>query len=164
MRKSSFWGIFFIILGLVLILNNFYHFAALTWVTLWPLFVLVPGLLFEFEYLLTKKNSGILVPGGILTTIGILFFFETFTNWNYSGYTWPIYTLAVAVGLSQLYIAEKNRNKGLLIPIFILGTFSILAFAQIISKDFLPWLNETMIFPIILILIGILILIKKAIK
>ena len=35
------------------------------------------------------------MPGGILTIIGTLFFFETFTKWNFAEYTWPVYPLAV---------------------------------------------------------------------
>lgn len=47
---------------------------------LWFLCVLIPGLYFEMNYFQTRKNPGQLVPGGILTVIGLLFCFEILTE------------------------------------------------------------------------------------
>lgn len=62
-----------------------------------PLFILIPGLYFALTYFRLKRDSGILVSGGILTTIGLLFLFETLTNLQFKTYTWPFYPLAVSV-------------------------------------------------------------------
>ncbi len=87
---------------------------------MWPLFVLLPGLIFEYWHYGVAKTPGFLVPGGILTVIGALFFFETFTYWRYSAYTWPVYILAVAAGLAQLSAALGNP-RGLVAVVALLG-------------------------------------------
>ena len=119
--------IFGVVLGISLLTDLKFEF--------WPLFVLIPGLVFEISFFSSSKKSdtGVLVPGGILTVIGLLFFFETITDWEYTAHTWPVYLLAVAVGLFQLYIFGK-REKGLLVPIGILtGLFAIFTLGSLSS-------------------------------
>ncbi len=161
MKKSSYlWGTALILLGVFLILNNIFHIEFFSMRYLWPLFILVPGLMFELDYFINHRNSGQLVPGGILTTIGVLFLFQVFTNYQYSSYTWPIYPLSIAIGLFQLYLHTDN-SRGLLVPVFIIGGFSLVSLAALILKDFAPWFNEGLIFPAVLILVGIYVLVRK---
>ncbi len=108
---------------------------------LWFLFILVPGLYFEMNYFQTKKNPGQLVPGGILT------------EWHYSSYTWPVYLLAVAFGLLQLYLYD-HKDKGLLIPITILCLISLLFYVQL-------FISSSLLLAICLIIIGLYILFQK---
>ena len=120
---------------------------------LWFLCVLIPGLYFEMNYFQTRKNPGQLVPGGILTVIGLLFCFEILTRWDYSNYTWPIYLLAVAFGLLQLYLYD-HKDKGLLIPITILCLISFLFYLQL-------FISSSLLLAIFLIIIGLYILLRK---
>ena len=120
---------------------------------LWFLCVLIPGLYFEMNYFQTRKNPGQLVPGGILTVIGLLFCFEILTRWDYSNYTWPIYLLAVAFGLLQLYLYD-HKDKGLLIPITILCFISLLFYVQL-------FISSSLLLAIFLIIIGLYILLRK---
>ena len=120
---------------------------------LWFLCVLIPGLYFEMNYFQTRKNPGQLVPGGILTVIGLLFCFEILTRWDYSNYTWPIYLLAVAFGLFQLYLYD-HQDKGLLIPITILCLISFLFYLQL-------FISSSLLLAIFLIIIGLYILLRK---
>lgn len=161
--KNSLWGVLLIAFGSLLMLNNFYDLGIFTMQKLWPLFILFLGAAFEVEYYATKKNSGLLVPGGILTTIGLLFLFETFSGFKFAAYTWPTYPLAVAIGLFQLYLAT-DRQKGLLVPVFILGGVSLISFSIMFLNNFYPWVNSSVAFPAILILIGIYILVRNFTK
>lgn len=72
----------------------------------WPALILLLGAAFHIPIFGPKpvKNAGLLVPGGILLITGILFVFETATNWSYSGVTWPVYLLATAFGLFELWL------------------------------------------------------------
>lgn len=164
MRRSNIiWGMLFIIIGVLFLLGRFYNnFLGLR--DLWPLFILVPGLLFESSYFTSRNDPGVLVPGGILTTIGFLFLFETFTGWRFSGYTWPIYPLSVAIGLFQLYL-YTGRSPGLLIPVGILGGVAAIAFLSMILKatlGMLPgWFSFGLLVPVCLIIFGIYIMFKK---
>ena len=112
-----------------------------------------PRTLFWNELFSNKKNPGQLVPGGILTVIGLLFCFEILTRWDYSNYTWPIYLLAVAFGLFQLYLYD-HQDKGLLIPITILCLISFLFYLQL-------FISSSLLLAIFLIIIGLYILLRK---
>lgn len=156
MKKGSIlWGIFLIAIGVLFLINRFFNLNLLSAARLWPLIILSLGLIFEASYFLNRKDPGILVPGGILTTIGALFLFETMTGWRFSANTWPVYPLAVAIGLFQLYLFG-GQNKGLLIPVAILAgvsltAFSVMAFGQVMS---------TLLLPLGLILLGAYIIFK----
>lgn len=160
--KNIFWGLILIFVGLFLTLNNFYDFNFLHMSKLWPLFLLIPGLSFEFDYFSTRKNPGVLVPGGMLTVLGLHFLFAAFTNYSFEAYTWPIYPLAVAIGLFQLYL-HSGRNKGLLVPIFILGGVSLSSYASIFLHK-LPWFSFNLLFSVLLIIFGVYVLFNSTKK
>lgn len=158
--KNYFGGIILIIIGVAAILNNIFNIRFFTMSQLWPMFVLIPGLSFEAAYFSRGREPGLLVPGGILTTIGALFFFETFTNWHFAEYTWPIYPLAVAIGLFQLYLFG-GKKRGLLVPVFILTTISVIAFITMLVGNVFYWVNTSLIIPIIFISMGVYILVEN---
>lgn len=160
-KTNSFWGVVLIVVGLVVLADRYTVFELPGIGQLWPLFLLVPGLVFEASYFSTRKNPGILVPGGILTILGGLFLFEIVTKWNYVMYTWPVYLLAVAFGLIQLYIFDK-RDSGLLIPIAILVVVALSSYTSLIwGWSIVHVIRLKWIFPIALIIAGIIIFIQN---
>lgn len=159
-RRNVYLGTALIVLGGLLFSNQFFDFNFFSMEYFWPVFVLIPGLIFEASFFMSGRNPGLLVPGGILTTIGMLFFFETFTNWRFAEYTWPVYILSVAIGLAQLYLFGV-RQKGLLIPVFILTLIAVVSFAMTVFGGILSWLNYSTVVPVVLILIGLYILVGK---
>lgn len=159
-RKNYSLGVVLILVGVLLLFNQVFNLHILGIGNLWPLFILVPGLIFEFGYFSTNRNPGLLVPGGILTTIGTLFLFLNYTTWGLMKYAWPVFPLAVAIGLFQLYVFGF-REKGLLIPVFILSAISIISFVSILFNEILWWIDSSFIFPAILILVGAAILFKN---
>lgn len=146
-------GLLLILIGGFSLITYIFHLNNELIHHLWFLCVLIPGLYFEMNYFQTRKNPGQLVPGGILTVIGLLFCFEILTRWDYSNYTWPIYLLAVAFGLFQLYLYD-NQDKGLLIPITILCLISFLFYLQL-------FISSSLLLAIFLIIIGLYILLRK---
>ena len=115
--EKSLAGIILIILGLILLmLQGVFGFKILNFEPhdSWVFIVLLLGISFEFAFFISGKNPGLLVPGGIITTIGLLFLFEVTTDWSFAEYTWPIYIFSVAVGLFQLYMFG-GKERGLLI-------------------------------------------------
>jgi len=152
------YGLLFLVLGVIALLAAI-NAIELSWDYFWPLFLLIPGLSFEYGFFSRKSkhsgNSAILIPGGILITISILFYINIFFGWHLMELLWPIFVLAPAIGLFQFYLFG-SRNKGLLIPVGILtgiGLFSLII--TMLNIDFFIY-----IFSIILIAIGVYFIFK----
>ena len=147
-------GIVLLLMGIILLLSNF-GFIEISWKHLWPLFLLVPGILFEFGFFIYRKDAGLLVPGGILTTYGLLFLANTIYGWQLMGYLWPVFLLGVAIGLFQLYLFGEREN-GLLIPVGILTALSLFFLITHLVN-----INFKIIAGIIFIFIGLGIILKQ---
>lgn len=63
-KKESTVGIILIIIGAIVLVDRIFNLKFLSMSNFWPLFVLIPGLLFEVSYFVTRRDPGILVPGG----------------------------------------------------------------------------------------------------
>ncbi len=120
----------------------------------WPMFLIVPGLIFEFSFFTTGQNPGSLVPGGILTVYGLFFFFNILTKWTFMDSLWPVFILGPAIGLLQLYLFG-NRARGVLIAASILGIISTVMLSFTLFGFAVDYIA-----PVLLILLGILILSK----
>lgn len=147
-------GFILIAVGLFFLLNTF-GVINYAWGTLWPMFLFIPALAFHAAFFLSgakKRNAGLLVPGGILLVLSLLFFFEMATSWRFAGDTWPFYLFAVAFGLFELWLFG-GRQAGLLIPVFILtGVGSVFFFENLLSY---PIFN---MWPVILIVVGLVVI------
>lgn len=129
-QKETVLGLSLIMFGAILLLAKM-GILALGWSTLWPLFVLLPGLILEGAYIFNREIPGILVPGGILTIVGLNLFICVNFSWGWT-YLWPLFPFSVAFGLFQLYIFD-NRDRALLLPIAIIGGVSIIAFLSTLA-------------------------------
>ena len=71
---------------------------------LWPGFMIGPGLGFFMLYLFGEKEKGLLIPAGILTGLGLIFFvgFSDFSSY------WPV--ILIAVGLYLIYKHYRQNN------------------------------------------------------
>ncbi|ACL76155.1 hypothetical protein [Ruminiclostridium cellulolyticum] len=158
MKKNySFVGVLLIVAGAVLLVLKMLFgldFLNLTTRDFWVFIVLLIGLTFEFSFFITGKNSGLLIPGGIFTTIGLLFMFEVTTNWYFAEYTWPVYILSVAIGLFQMYLFS-GREKGLLIASMIIAGISAFFFACMFMNTILTFIKPSFFIPVALIAAGI---------
>ncbi len=142
--------------ALLLVLKTLFgiNFLDLNTGDFWVFIVLLIGLTFEFSFFLTGRKPGLLIPGGIITTIGLLFMFEVATNWYFAEYTWPVYILSVAVGLFQMYLFS-NREKGLLIASLIIAGISAFFFACMFLNTILTFIRPSLFIPVALIAAGI---------
>lgn len=155
MKKINYlFGLFLLFIGILLILANF-GVIEIVWENLWPLFLLIPGILFELSYFIYRKDAGLLVPGGILITYGLLFSVNVIYGWHLMEDLWPIFPLGVAIGLLQLYLF-RVREKGLLIPIGILGAISLFF---LVNNLF--FVDFGLLVGIVLVVIGIWVIFRK---
>ena len=150
------YGLLFLAIGVLLIFGVFDD--RNIWEFIWPLFILVPGLSMELDYFANRspKKVGELVPGGILTILGLFFYFNIFTNFSYMDLLWPIFILAPAFGLFQLYIFGK-RERGLLVPV---GILSVIGLIFLLTNLTTTAIGGSVI-GAVFILIGLLILFKR---
>ena len=156
MKKINYlFGLFLLFIGALLILANF-GVIEIAWDNLWPLFLLIAGIFFELSYFISRKDAGLLVPGGILITYGLLFLVNVNYGWHLMDNLWPIFPLGVAIGLFQLFLFG-GREKGLLIPVGILGAVSLFF---LINNLF--FIHFGLLAGILLVVIGIWIIFKKA--
>lgn len=127
----------------------------------WPsLFVIPLGLFFHWMYfqLVGRKGSGLLIPGGILLTVGMVCQAAMLTDgWSY---LWPGFILAVAIGLFEFYWLG-SRNKWLLIPINILTVLSLLFFFIFSTGALLGHLSGQPIVAVVILLAGAFLLVGR---
>jgi hypothetical protein len=69
---------------------------------LWPFYLVGPGAGFILMYYFGKKETGLLVPGAVLTSLGVIFLLST-TDY---GYLWPLVIIIAGV-----LLIVKSRRK-----------------------------------------------------
>jgi len=157
-------GLVLILIGIIYLLSNFGIFQiyfdifdiGFLFSNFWPLVIIIIGLIFHYSFFTGRtSDAGLLVPGGILLVIGVTC--QLSQMFDLYGYLWPGFILAVSVGLFELYVFG-SKEKGLLIPVFILGGLSLIFFTMSLGRI---WVLKTYLIPIILILGGLLIVTKN---
>ncbi len=146
--RSQLPGIILIVLGVLFLIANF---SDVRLDTLWPIFVLAPGVGFIVMFFRDRKDYGILMPGTILTIIGLLFFACTLNGWQEMEHLWPLFIMAPGIGFIMMYLFGK-RERGMLIPAGILTGLGLIFLFEANRSEYL-W-------PIILILVGVLFLVS----
>ncbi len=81
--------------------------------SLWPAFILVPGLVFLIlAFRGSEANSGFAVPGGVLTTLGLIFFYQIWTDhWESWAYIWALIPVGVAAALYGVGIRNSDETS-----------------------------------------------------
>jgi len=103
-------------IGLVLLGLLFLVFQILQvdfWSYAWPLFIMVPGLLFFVGMFGGGKGAaGLAIPGAILTMLGALFFYQSaLDQWQSWAYAWAlIWPTAVGIGMLIQGIWSDNTR------------------------------------------------------
>lgn len=159
-KNNAVLGGILVILGVLFLFNNMGFISFRIWDIFklfnkfWPAICLIlPGLMFHYGFFRgNHRDPGLLVPGGILTVLGLAFQFNMlFGGWHIM---WPIYILSVAVGLFELYLFG-NRDRGLLIPVTILGGISAIFFVSFTLPGIFSFNFGRLLIPVILIVLGL---------
>ncbi len=104
-------GIALIVLGAFFLLAPLFNFNLGRFA--WPLFIIIPGLLLFVGMALGGKSAAALaIPGSIVTTIGLILFFQNatgrFETWAYA---WAL--IPAAVGAGQIIQDRFSPKEGL---------------------------------------------------
>jgi hypothetical protein len=149
MKGKLFSGIALIIMGILFLISNF---EWIPFTFFWPVFVLIPGLVFGFAFLKDRKSYGFLMPFSVLTIISIVFFACEIFGWRNMQDLWPVFLIAPGCGFFLMYYFGE-KEKALLYPATILSFLGLLFLS---GKD-----AEIYVLPIILIGIGLWFLVFK---
>ncbi len=100
-------------LGLLVLFGQLTGFGGMMG-TLWPMFVIVPGLVFGyFAYTGGKNQAGLAVPASVVTGTGLILFYQNLTgHWESWAYIWTLYPLFV--GLALRFMSQRTGDKGTL--------------------------------------------------
>lgn len=150
-KRSIVPGLILIVIGILFILINFGALSMRAGV-IWTYLIIIIGVVFWINFLFDRSNPGVLMPGTVLLTVGIVLNLgmRNDVSWEY---LWPFFVLAPAFGFYAMYIFGK-REKGLLFPagvLTIIGVFFLLQALDFAIK---------LVFGIVLILVGVLLLLK----
>ena len=106
-------GLGLIALGVLFLLGAVFQINV--WGALWPFFIIVPGLLFFVAMVsIGKPGAPLAVPGSIVTTVGLILFFQNVTGlWATWAYAWAlIFPTAVGIGVAIAGLWSDDRAGG----------------------------------------------------
>jgi len=138
------------------------------WETFWPFFIIGVGLLFFVGMFAGGRSvSGLAIPGSIITTIGLMLFYQNITDhWESWAYGWTVILMSVGLGIFIMGVWGQNltqRDAGLRVLRIGLLLFVIFgAFFELIFTAGRPLGLRAIIFPAGLILLGLYLIISRS--
>ena len=140
------------------------------WSFIWPFFIIGVGAMFYVGMFAGGKSvSGLAIPATIITTIGLILFYQNMTgHWESWSYAWTVIILAVGLGIYIMGVfgedeGQRNSGKNLMkvgaILFVVFGGF----FEMIFSIGSKSMLRQS-VFPIILILFGLYLIYTRLTK
>jgi hypothetical protein len=160
-------GSLLIIFGLLALLGKLFQNFNF-WNTFWPFIIIGVGLLFFVGMFAGGKSvSGLAIPGSIITTIGLMLFYQNITNhWESWSYGWTVILMAVGAGIFIMGAwgqNESQRAAGLRVLRIGLILFIIFgAFFELIFTAGMPFGLRSIVFPAALILLGLYLILARS--
>jgi hypothetical protein len=156
-------GAVLVAFGALFLIEQLFDFQLGQW--LWPLFIIIPGLLCFLGMVLGGKSAGPLaIPGSIVTTIGLLLLYQnTFNHFESWAYAWALIPIAVGVGLmingtwsdQPALIQNGRRLAGIGLVLFLVGFF----FFELVLN--IGGMASGIVAPLLLIAAGIALLLRR---
>jgi hypothetical protein len=160
-------GSLLIIFGMLALLGKLFQNFNF-WNTFWPFIIIGVGLLFFVGMFAGGKSvSGLAIPGSIITTIGLMLFYQNITNhWESWSYGWTVILMAVGLGIFIMGAWGRNESQraaGLRVLRIGLILFIIFgAFFELIFTAGMPFGLRSIVFPVALILLGLYLILTRS--
>ena len=159
-------GIALIAFGLLFLVTQIFQ-RTNFWGFFWPFFPIALGVIFYVVMFAAGKSAaGFAIPATIITMIGLILFFQNLTGlWQTWAYAWALIVFAVGLGIYIMgaYAGRESDKRGGvsvmkigLILFIIFGAFMELIFATFVSRDIMQ-----MVFPALMILLGIYLIFRR---
>lgn len=117
-------GVFILAAGVIILLGKLGVFSILGR-ALWPLLLLIPGILLHLWHFWRKGPSELLLPGAVLVVYSLVFFIGVFGGFQTLKFTWPFFVFGIAAGLFEYNYFSPRRQNGILIASLVLGALSL---------------------------------------
>jgi len=160
-------GSLLVIFGILALLGQLFRNFNF-WETFWPFFIIGVGLLFFVGMFAGGRSvSGLAIPGSIITTIGLMLFYQNITDhWESWAYGWTVILMSVGLGIFIMGIWGQNltqRAAGLRVLRIGLILFIVFgAFFELIFTAGRPFGLRSVIFPAGLILLGLYLVLARS--
>ena len=153
-------------LGLLALLGQLVG-ATSVWDFLWPFIIIAFGGLFFVAMLAGGKQAGgYAIPGTIISGVGLILLFQNLTDrWETWSYGWTVILILVGLGIfiSGVWSGnERQREAGkrvMKIGVILFIIFG--AFFEIFFSSILPPGIQQIVFPALLILLGVYLIISR---
>ena len=160
----------FILIGGYFLLVNLNFIPSFGITQMWPGIVVLVGVMFWLGFIFGREHdAGLAFVGTIVTLVGLFFFLFTLNvtipgfgtvEWSDMGRLWPAFPLIVGIAFVVMWIANRFRDAGVLVPAAILllvsfGGFAFTLQGVTVFQNLLQW------WPVLLIVFGIAILIQS---
>lgn len=162
-----------ILIGVFFLLVNLGLLPKLSITELWPGIVMFVGVMFWLGFIFGREHdAGLAFAGTIITLIGAFFFLFTlhifmpgygFIQWGDQGRLWPAYPAIVGIAFIVLWIANRFRDAGVLIPAAILLAVGLAGFSSTLG-DVTPFRDIVRFWPVLLIGLGLVILVRAFVR
>lgn len=172
MERRNLWGLLggllLIVMGLIFLAGEFFSFNA--WGYIWPFFIIGVGAAFFAAMFATGRDGGAFaIPGSIILTTGLILFVQNLFNiWATWAYAWALIIAAVGVGLlifgSRSGIPTLQQAGGVVTGV---GLFIFFVFGLVFEIGASLFGFESLagfIFPVLLILVGLMILFGRVVQ
>lgn len=166
----------FVVGAILVVLGVVFFIGQITGISLgslvWPFFIIIPGLAFFVGMMLGGKDTAALaIPGSVITTIGLILFYQNATNhWESWAYAWALIPAAVGVGtmIAGAYggqpsmVRDGRRLIGIGLTMLVIGFvfFELVLGIGNLGGGLLRDFGA----PAALILIGVLILVSRVFR
>ena len=160
-------GSLLIIFGVLALLGKIFQNYDF-WGTFWPFFIIGVGLLFFVGMFAGGRSvSGLAIPGTIITTIGLMLFYQNLTHhWESWSYGWTVILMSVGLGIFIMGVWGQNENQrsaglGVLrIGVILFIIFG--AFFELIFTSGMRFGLRSILFPVGLILLGLYLILMRS--
>lgn len=108
-RGTLLFGGAILIIGIVLLLGELFQISFGRY--LWPLFILIPGVVVFLSSLsMGKGGDAVAIVGGILSSVGVVLFLQNLTGfWASWAYAWSLIA-PTSVGISQVVYGVVKKS------------------------------------------------------
>jgi hypothetical protein len=104
-------GAILIVLGILFLAGQFIHASLWTW--LWPFAIIGAGVvLLVAAPLGGRSTAGLVIPGCIITGIGLLLLYQNVSgNWESWAYAWAIIPFSAGIGIFLMGALNQNARQ-----------------------------------------------------